>query len=119
MGNLSANFDREEFECKCQDKCGFDTVDAKLLEMLQAARDEFGPITINSACRCDAHNKAVGGSDKSQHKLGRAADIVGSGLVTVRALHKFFDAHYPECGMGKYTTFLHIDSRGHKARWEG
>ncbi len=116
MGDLSGNFSRSEFACKCG--CGFDTADAKLIEMLQAARDKFGPIRINSACRCEAHNKAEGGADTSQHKLGRAADIAcETGTVTIRALFKFFDENYTDCGLGVYNTFLHVDSRNTKARW--
>ena len=34
-----------------------------------------GPIRINSFFRCEALNKAVGGSKKSQHMKGQAMDI--------------------------------------------
>ena len=40
----------------------------KLANQLQYVRDCVAmPITINSAYRCEAHNKAVGGSPNSQH----------------------------------------------------
>lgn len=116
MGTISLNFDREEFECQCG--CGFNTVDAELLKMVQAARDELGPIKINSACRCEAHNKAEGGSTGSQHKLGRAADLKPL-HTTVDSLWSFLSVNFPESGIGRYNTFIHIDSRGHKARWNG
>ena len=46
MGDLSANFNRAEFACKCG--CGFDTVDAKLIDYVQQIREYFAvPITIN------------------------------------------------------------------------
>ena len=75
MGDLSEHFSREEMACKCG--CGLDTVDAELLSLLEKIRAHFDrPITINSGCRCEAHNRAVGGSKNSQHLIGRAADIV-------------------------------------------
>jgi|TARA_B100000959_G_C14994369_1_gene629495 hypothetical protein len=47
-----------------------------LCEMvLQPVREHFGPIAINSGYRGTVLNKAIGGSWKSQHCLGQAADI--------------------------------------------
>jgi len=118
MKKLSKHFAREEFACKCG--CGFDVVDAQLLEMLEEIREKFmKPITVNSAARCPEHNKAVGGSPTSQHLLGKAADIVVGdeqpGYIgsVVDALRK------NSFGVGVYETFTHIDSRDVKARWRG
>lgn len=49
----------------------------KLIEaVLDPLREWYGkPIKVNSGYRCEALNKAVGGSDTSQHRLGEAADI--------------------------------------------
>lgn len=49
----------------------------KLIEaVLDPLREWFGkPITVNSGYRCEALNKAVGGSKTSDHMTGRAADI--------------------------------------------
>ena len=49
-------------------------------EILQPIRNKWGSaIVVTSAYRCEALNKAVGGSKTSQHRLGEAADIkVGS-----------------------------------------
>lgn len=119
MGDLSENFSRHEFACKCG--CGFDTVDADLLDLLQRIRSHFGePITITSACRCPERNKKVGGAANSQHLYGRAADIVVSQLTLSRA------ADFAHCwlgdsgGVGEYADFVHIDTRTNgPARWEG
>ena len=47
-----------------------------LCEMvLQPVRDHFGPIAINSGYRGVVLNKTIGGSWKSQHCEGKAADI--------------------------------------------
>lgn len=115
MNKLSKNFSRSEFACKCG--CGFDTVDTELLEILEKVRTHFGkPVTINSACRCENHNESIGGGKNSQHKFGRAADIVVKGIQPSQVV-EFIESAYPDCGLGIYPTFTHIDSRGIKARW--
>jgi hypothetical protein len=44
--------------------------------VLDPLREWYGkPITINSGFRCPALNKAVKGSNTSQHMTGQAADI--------------------------------------------
>lgn len=76
MGDLSANFSRREFACK--DKCGRDWPAADLVSVLQLARSRVGtPLRVVSGVRCAAHNATVGGSPRSQHIAGRAADVPG------------------------------------------
>jgi uncharacterized protein YcbK (DUF882 family) len=59
----------------------------------------------------------VGGARGSQHLYGRAADIV------VKGVKPSVVADYCEAigmgGIGRYTTFTHIDVRDKKARWQG
>src|SRR5210317_2487738 len=43
--------------------------------VVQPVRDHFGPTVLNSGYRSPALNDAVGGSSKSQHCKGEAADI--------------------------------------------
>jgi len=75
MIKLSKHFTRHEFSCKCG--CGFDTVDAYLIQILESIREYFDkPIIITSGCRCPEYNERVGGAHNSQHKLGRAADFI-------------------------------------------
>lgn len=116
---LSKNFKRSEFVCKCG--CGKFNADPKLVKSLQKLRDTIGTsIIINSACRCEAHNKAVGGVPNSQHVQGKAADIRVSGL-TPRELAKFAEEipDFNKGGIGTYNSFVHVDVRGTKARWKG
>lgn len=49
----------------------------KLIEaVLDPLREWYGkPITVNSGYRCEALNKAVGGSKTSDHLTGRSVDI--------------------------------------------
>ncbi len=49
----------------------------RLAAFLEEVKTVLGgkPIMVNSAFRCKAVNDAVGSSDKSQHRIGCAADI--------------------------------------------
>lgn len=113
---LSGFFNRSEFACKCG--CGFDVVDSVMFSMLESLRGHFGqPIIINSGCRCEAHNQAVGGSPKSQHKLGKACDIYVKDTSPV-LVYEFLDSVMPDFGgLGLYDTFVHVDVRSKKVRW--
>lgn len=116
MGDLSKNFSRHEFECKCG--CGYDTVDAELLVVVQDVRDYFGvPVTFNSACRCEKHNKAEGGSKNSQHLYGKACDIVVKDVDPKEVYEYLIKKYYNKYGISLYDTFVHIDVRGYRARW--
>lgn len=112
---LSANFVRSEFACKCG--CGFDTVDCELIKVVQAVREKFGAIAINSGCRCSAHNNAVGGSVKSQHKLGRAADLKILGGTKTSIVAGWIKERYPSVSVGLYPTFVHVDTRSGGAKY--
>lgn len=55
--------------------------------ILDPLREEYGkPIKVNSGYRCDALNKAVGGSKTSQHKYGLAADITAGSRLENKKL---------------------------------
>lgn len=52
-------------------------MDPYLITLLQQVRDGFGfPMKVTSGYRCPKHNKAVGGSDNSDHMQGKAVDIL-------------------------------------------
>jgi len=117
MGDISKNFNRSEFECKCED-CGLDTVDAELLVALQDIRDKFGPLEIKSGHRCEDHNKAIGGKPSSYHLHGRAADFqpLKADIIEVANYIESLDWQH---GLGVYDSFIHLDTRSYKARWRG
>lgn len=118
MGDLSKNFSRSEFECKCGE-CGLDTVDAPLLAALQEIRDAVGvSVIITSAYRCEDHNAAKGGKKGSYHLYGKAVDIAVKGF-TPEEVAKLAEKTGKINGIGVYKTFTHIDTRSYKARWEG
>lgn len=112
---LTRNFNASELRCRCANKsCDLTLIDLEHLAKLQKLRDEVGLLKITSAYRCEAHNKAVGGSKNSQHRLGCATDIVSPTLFPGEVSEKC--EHFQ--GLGVYSNFVHIDSRvGKKARW--
>lgn len=113
---LSKNFESTEFDCHCKSSCSTTIIDEQLITYLQKIRDHFGkPVTINSAYRCKEHNKSVGGANSSKHLYGQAADIKIAGVAPLRI------AQYAEFigikGIGRYTNFIHIDTRKDKYFW--
>ena len=119
MGDISKNFNRSEFTCKCGE-CDDDTVDTELVKIYQGIRDHFAkPVRITSGCRCSKHNASVGGAVNSQHKKGRAGDGQISGVspyeISLYVENKYLSDHG---GIGLYDTFIHIDTRTQKARWD-
>lgn len=117
MGDISTNFNRSEFSCHCG--CGFDAVDAELIEVLEGARQWFNsPIKIVSGCRCEDHNRAVGGASKSQHRFAKAADIQVTGKRPSEVAEYFERVYTDKFGVGRYSGWVHIDVRKVKSRWD-
>lgn len=124
---MTKNFSISEFECKggnCKMSADVKNNVFKLAEQLQILRDKVKkPIKINSAFRCANYNdNVIKGAKHSQHKLGKAADIVVIGM-TPNEVHKLV-CEMVECGelnfggIGKYNTFTHLDIREKKSRWD-
>ena len=120
---MSKYFKESEMACKCsrcegQVNLGPDGINPRLYEVLDAIRERVGkPVRVNCAYRCPEHNKEVGGVANSQHLYGIAADIAWEGMGIDEAAEIA-----EECGadgIGKYNTFIHVDVRGEKARWNG
>lgn len=65
---------QQETTCKCS--CGLN-VQPAFLTKLNEIRQAYGkPIVILSGARCIKHNASVGGSPKSSHIEGLAADLM-------------------------------------------
>jgi len=139
MGDLSKNLSRHEFACKCG--CGFDIVDHDLVRVLQATADWFYAnatsdyrrvarvsITINSGCRCPAHNKREGGSKNSRHMQGNAADFKvkyvnadgSKKQIDPDKVADYLDRKFPnQYGVGWYRGRTHFDaSSSGRRRWD-
>lgn len=116
MTKLSPHFHSHEFTCRCCGELHPDGVPTALLDVLEDVRAHFGqPVFVNSGYRCERHNAAVGGVPNSQHLLGTAADIDVKNVAPIEVFMYLDPAH--DGGLGKYSTFTHVDVRDGRARW--
>jgi uncharacterized protein YcbK (DUF882 family) len=113
---ISSHFRRSEFSCTCS--CGFNSVDVELVELLEKIRAYFDdrPVTITSGNRCKKKNNSVGSKTTSQHTKGTACDFKIKG-VEPQLIYDYID-EWHEGGLGIYKTWVHLDVRGIKARWD-
>lgn len=109
-------FDPMEFACKCG--CGAKDIDPRLKQWLNVMRHYAEePIHVLSGVRCMAHNKAVGGSPKSQHlpderDMGCAADIYIKGWDLLKLFERaVIYGLFGGIGIYPHSGFIHVDSR--------
>ena len=101
--NLSENFTYEELthtDHREFDNTPNETEMANLVRLaafLEQVKGVIGgkPIMINSAFRCAEVNKAVGSSDKSQHRHGCAADIRVPGMTPDQVVTAIIESGLP------------------------
>ena len=111
MGDITANFNRSEFACKCG--CGKDDIKDELAIKVQKVRDLINrPISINSGVRCRVHNALSKSKPTSSHIEGWAADLGYSGsrarYELLAAVMQVFDR------VGIANTFIHVDVDANK-----
>ena len=115
------NFPKNEpyLACPC---CGLLNIDLCFLDKVQQARIIANiPFIITSACRCEIHNKKIGGKEKSKHitspkKQCTAIDIsclydkdryiIQNALMRANLLH-----------LGTSKDFIHCDNSKKIASW--
>ena len=76
-------------------------------------RNHFdSPLTITSGYRDPAYNQKVGGTPRSMHILGKAADIKVGGH-SPEEVYDFLDGHEirEQIALGIYNSFVHVDHR--------
>lgn len=86
---------------------------ARVFEDLRAACGNV-PLTVLSAYRTPAHNRAIGGARNSQHVEGRALDLkppAGWTVARFAALIRGEADAWGLGGVGVYRTFVHVDIR--------
>ena len=104
------NFSEYEFACKCG--CGYNDIHYDTLDFLDKLRKAIGqPISIVSGCRCESHNKNVGGAPNSKHCEGKAVDIICQ-PTSPRVLLLHCMALYPDCiqgiGISLGSSIIHL-----------
>lgn len=69
----------------------------RLAQLLEQVKEAIGgkPVMINSAFRSKAVNDAVGSSDRSQHRLGCAADLRVPGMTPDEVVRAVIAAGLP------------------------
>jgi len=116
----SKYFKKSEFCCRCG--CGLCTPSQRLVDALDALRELIGlPIIISGPLRCESHNAAIGGVSKSRHMPPNCdgVDIMVRGMTgPALMLYAVQIPAFADGGIGLYPDRLHVDVRGHRARWK-
>ncbi len=113
---ISLHFNDRELACR---HCGVNHCTLALLDALESLRRIAGsPVTIDDAYRCAIHNAAVHGEPNSEHVLGNAADIRIAGMDPEEMyLCALKVPAFRDGGIGVAATYIHVDTRPHRARW--
>lgn len=95
-----------------------------LVRVLITLRERLGcAMVLTSVYRNEAHNAAVGGVQGSQHSRFCASDFQaaeGNPQKWAAVLHQMRDGEKLfQGGIGLYTDFVHVDTRGWNADWTG
>ena len=115
---------RSEMACRCG--CGFDCLDYQLKFILEDLDSKFS-IKINSGCRCEMHNKIVGGVANSYHVKGKAVDIsdnmaipdqlISDNMAIPDHLYAYLDCKYKgSLELILYDTFVHVGIQDREER---
>jgi len=122
----SKYFTAKEFECKCG--CETLEVDDSFLVKLERAREiaetidsEYCSYIPTSGCRCDKHNKSIGGKEHSLHKAGdgficHAVDLsANSDRKRAVVMISLLMAGFMHLGVDK--LFIHVDDSSKIGIW--
>ena len=92
----------------------------ELLNLLNRIRREWGkPVLVNSGYRSPEYNATITGAvANSYHTKGMAADIRPDDPRLIPELQDLCLELNKEGGVGLYDSFVHVDVRGHRARWD-
>ena len=100
------NFALDEFKCSC---CSKVKIDAAMIDLVQSARDELGPLSITSAYRCPSHNASVSSTGEAgPHTTGHSLDISVKDSQHRKQLIDWFATKVTGLGIAK--SFIHIDN---------
>lgn len=121
---LTENFHLKEFQSKDGSDFPPQVISniESLAKALQIIRNTLkAKITITSGYRSPEHNRKVGGAQNSTHVRGLAADFKVSGKKptdVVMVIEQLIAAgRIPQGGLKAYSTWIHYDIRGERARW--
>ena len=99
------NFKPEEFQCS---HCQALKIHSDIMDLLQEARGELGPMSITSGYRCSEHNNNVSSTGPNgPHTTGKAVDISVRDSQHRKQLITYFAPIVTGLGIAK--SFIHID----------
>ena len=99
------NFKPEELQCS---HCQTLKIHAGIMNGLQQARNDLGPLSITSGYRCSEHNAAVSKTGSNgPHTTGKAIDISVRDSQHRKQLIDYFAPQVQGLGIAK--SFIHID----------
>lgn len=123
------NFAWYELRCRgCAGTCSYAVGGRPLVHVapgalakLQALRDLVAqPLHLNSASRCPLHTARVGGAPLSQHRASQVMQSTAFDILLTLPKPDLIAAA-ERVGFGgigiNYASFVHVDDRGHRARW--
>jgi hypothetical protein len=129
---LSEHFIVEEFDCHDGTKVPstyYDALEYLCDVFLEPLRKSYGSVTINSGYRTPSHNASVGGEPNSFHIYTAhddddpAADVACASGSASQWHSKLNSIRQSERngngGLGKYSSFVHIDLRDYPSDWTG
>lgn len=115
-------FKAKELQCKGKGCCSKDTLPTiETILAIDVIRYVLGmPLIVTSGCRCEIHNKRVGGKKGSFH-LAREGKRCAVDMKTrdMYRLNDLIQQYYRFKGIGFYKGFTHGDTRKKRARWGG
>ena len=115
---ITPHFKVREFACSDGSDVVF--VAPSLVDILEAIRVHFGrPVKVTSGYRTVSYNASIkNSSKKSQHCNGLAADIQVEGHTPLEVYNYTCSLLGDHGGVGIYNTFVHVDVRASKSRFD-
>ena len=99
------NFTPDEVKCS---HCGELKINSDIMDLLQQARNDLGPLSITSGYRCSEHNNNISSTGPNgPHTTGKALDISVKDSKHRKELITYFAPKVPGLGIAK--SFIHID----------
>ena len=99
------NFTPDEVKCS---HCGELKINSDIMDFLQQARNDLGPLYITSGYRCSEHNNNISSTGPNgPHTTGKALDISVKDSKHRKELITYFAPKVPGLGIAK--SFIHID----------
>ena len=99
------NFTPDEVKCS---HCGELKINSDIMDLLQQARNDLGPLSITSGYRCSEHNNNISSTGPNgPHTTGKALDISVKDSKHRKELITYFAPKVTGLGIAK--SFIHID----------